>query len=118
LDSSTFIGNHLTAGHQHGTPLPADGRAKEATMKRILLIVGLLFGLATGVASAQTRVGVSLSFGDPYLAGQVVIGRPHYYRYYPYAYYRYRPFSYAPRVIIVRPHRYYVRRRWSRHRGW
>ncbi len=79
-------------------------------MKRIFVIVGLLFGIATGVATAQTRVGVSLSFGDPYFAGQVVIGRPNYPRYaHPY-YYRYRPFYYAPRVIVVRPHRYHARR--------
>ncbi len=85
-------------------------------MKRIVLIVGLLLGLATGGAKAQTRVGFSLSFGDPYFAGHVVIGWPYYYRYpHPY-YYRYRPFYYAPRVIVVRPHRYYERR--HRRRGW
>jgi hypothetical protein len=85
-------------------------------MKRIVIIVGLLLGLASGVATAQTRVGVSLSFGDPNFAGQVVIGRPYYYRYaHPY-YYRYRPFYYAPRVIVVRPYRYYPRR--YHRRGW
>jgi len=57
--------------------------------------IAVLFGLATGVAQAQTRVGVSLSFGDPYFDGQVVIGQPYYHRYAePYYYYRYRP---APR---------------------
>jgi len=94
-------------------------------MKRILLIFGLLFGLATGVAQAQTRVGVSLSFGDPYLAGQVVIGRPYYHRYaYPY-YYRYHrapvivyePRYYRAPVVVVRPHRAYGRRH-SRYRRW
>jgi hypothetical protein len=85
-------------------------------MKRIFVIVGLLFGLATGVATAQTRVGVSLSFGDPYFAGQVVIGRPYYHRYaHPY-YYRYRPYYSAPRVIVVRPYRYHPRR--YHRRGW
>jgi len=95
-------------------------------MKRILVIVALLFGLATGVARAQTRVGVSLSFGDPYFAGQFVIGRPYYPRYaHPYSYrYRYRPapvivfgsrYYHAPRVIVVRPHRRYGR---GYHRGW
>jgi len=85
-------------------------------MKRILVVLGLLLGLTTGVAQAQTRVGVSLSFGDPYFNGQVVIGRPYYHRYAPAAYYRYRPYHYhrvpvvvvAPRyerVIVVRPHR-------------
>ena len=96
-------------------------------MKRILVIVGLLFGLATGVAQAQTRVGVSLSFGDPYFAGHLVIGSPYYYPYsYRYSrpyYYRYNPAPYivvaprvyrAPRVIVVRPHRGYARRY---HRG-
>jgi hypothetical protein len=79
-------------------------------MKRMLVVVGLLFSLTTGVAAAQTRVGVSLSFGDPYLSGQVVIGRPYYPRYaHPY-YYHYRPSYRAPRVIVVRPHRYHPRR--------
>ena len=68
-------------------------------MKRILAAVALLFGLATGVAQAQTRVGVSLSFGDPYFDGQVVIGQPYYHRYHPYYYYRYRPA--LARVIVV-----------------
>jgi len=86
-------------------------------MKRILIVVGLLFGLASGVATAQTSVGVSLSFGDPYLAGQVVIGRPYYHRYsHPY-YYRYRPSYQAPRVIVVRPYRYHHPRRYHR-REW
>ena len=79
-------------------------------MKRILVLVGLLFGLATGVAQAQTRVGISLSFGDPYFAGQVVIGQPHYPRYAQPYYYRYRPFYDGPRVIVVRPRRYHPRR--------
>jgi hypothetical protein len=88
-------------------------------MKRVLIIVGLLFGLATGVAQAQTRVGVSLSFGDPHFAGQVVIGRP-YYRPYYYRYHRfYHPVPLIivrePRVVVVRPHRYYARRH---HRHW
>jgi len=83
-------------------------------MKRIFVLVGLLFALTTGVAAAQTRVGVSLTFGDPHFAGQVVIGRPYYYRYaHPY-YYRYRPapiivagprYHRTPRVVVVRPHR-------------
>lgn len=89
-------------------------------MKRMLVIVGLLLGLATGVATAQTRVGVSLSFGDPHFGGHVVIGRPYYQRpyYHSYSrprYHRYQPRIYrAPRVIVVRPHRYHPRRhhRW------
>jgi hypothetical protein len=43
-------------------------------MKRTLILVALLFGLTAGASVAQTRVGVSLSFGTPYVAGQVVIG--------------------------------------------
>ncbi len=95
-------------------------------MKRILVVIGLLFGLATGIAQAQTRVGVSLSFGDPYFDGQVVIGQPYDYRYaHPY-YYRYRPAP-APvivlgpgyyrerRVVIARPYRHFVHRHY---RGW
>lgn len=85
-------------------------------MKRILVVLAVLFGLSNGVAQAQTRVGVSLSFGDPYFNGQVVIGRPYYHRYAPIAYYRYRPYyhrvpvlvvapRYHERVIFVRPHR-------------
>ena len=93
-------------------------------MKRVLVAVALLFGLATGVAQAQTRVGVSLSFGDPYFDGQVVIGQPYYRRYaHPY-YYRYRPtrvivveprYYRGPRVVVVRPHRRYNR---GYHRHW
>ena len=96
-------------------------------MKRIFIVLALMFGLATavtGVAAAQTRVGVSLSFGDPYFDGQVVFGRPYYLGYeHPY-YYRYRPapvivveprYYRAPRVIVVRPHRRYHR---GYHRGW
>jgi hypothetical protein len=89
-------------------------------MKRIFAVLGLLFALATGVAAAQTRVGV-------YFGGHVVIGRPYYsrpyyYRYHPYSYRYYRapvivvsPLVYrAPRVIVVRSHRGYARRY---HRG-
>ncbi len=87
-------------------------------MKRTLIVVGLLLGLATSVAQAQTRVGVSLSFGDPYFHGQVVVGRPYYHRYARPYYHRYRPYYYRapvivvapryyhePRVVVVRPHR-------------
>jgi len=92
-------------------------------MKRILVVIGLLFVLATGIAQAQTRVGVSLSLGDPYFDGQVVIGQPYYHRYANPHSYRYRP---APvivvepgyyrerRVVIVRPYRRFHRH----HRGW
>ncbi len=92
-------------------------------MKRMLILVGLLLAVATSAGLAQTRVGVSLRFGDPYFAGQVVVGRPYYQRYaYPYFYY-YRPapiivveprYYPAPRVILARPHRYHGRRyrRW------
>jgi hypothetical protein len=92
-------------------------------MKRMLIIVGMLLGLSVGVAQAQTRVGVSLSFGDPYVNGHVVIGRPYYHRYSRPYYYRYRPapvivvprYYRAPRVVVVRPHRYATRRFHRRH---
>ena len=93
-------------------------------MKRTLILVGLLLGLTTGVAAAQTRVGVSLSFGDPYFSGQVAIGRPFYYRYARPYYHRYRPapvivvsprYYPAPRVVVVRRGRYHGRRY---HRHW
>ncbi len=93
-------------------------------MKQIFVIAALLLGLTTGVAAAQTRVGVALTFGDPHFVGQVVIGRPYYPRYsHPY-YHRYRPapvfvvaprYYHEPRVIVVRPYRYHSRRY---HRTW
>lgn len=92
-------------------------------MKRVFVLIGLLFGMSTGVGAAQT-VGVSLRFGDPHFAGQIVIGRPYYARYARPYYYRYRPapvivvgrrYYRGPRVVVVRPYRYHSRR-W--HRGW
>lgn len=76
-------------------------------MKRTLILVGLLLGLATGVARAQTRVGV-------YFAGRVVVGRPYYHRYARPYYHRYRIVVAEPRIVVVRPHRHNVRY----HRGW
>lgn len=92
-------------------------------MKRTLILVGLLLGLTSGVAAAQTRVGVSLSFGDPHFAGQVVIGRPYYYSYARPYYYRYRPSPvivvarryYPAPVVVVRRYRHHDRRY---HRNW
>ena len=97
-------------------------------MKRLLVVLGLLVGVSAGVAHAQTRVGVALSFGDPYFHGQVVVGRPHYHRYARPHYHRYRPYYYralapapapvvvvvpryysAPRVVVVRPQRRHYR---------
>src|SRR6266850_8281779 len=89
--------------------LSVEASITETTMKRSLIVAGLLFALATGVAPAQTRVGVSLSFGDPHFAGQVVIGRP-YYRPYYYRYYRYHRVVIEPRVVVIRPRRYHARR--------
>ena len=92
-------------------------------MKRTLILVGLLLGLTAVVSPAQTRVGVSLSFGNPYVAGQVVIGRPYYYRHaHPYryrSYYHRAPLIIVaePRVVVVRRHRHHVRR-YHRHRDW
>jgi hypothetical protein len=85
-------------------------------MKRMFVIVGLLLGLATGVATAQTRIGVSLSFGDPYWGGHGVIGRPYYHRYARPHYYRHRPHYSEPRVIVIRPYRYHPRR--HHRQGW
>jgi hypothetical protein len=105
--------------------LPLARRIKEEIMKRFAIVLGLLLGLSVGTAQAQTRVGVSLTFGDPYFAGQVVIGRPYYHRYARPYFYGYRPeplivvgpryYYREPRVIVVRPHRYYARRY---RRGW
>jgi hypothetical protein len=87
-------------------------------MKRTLILVGLLFGLTAGVSQAQTRVGVSLSFGEPYVSGHVIIGRPYYHRHaHPY-YYRYRSHYHRgplivveePPLVVVRRHRHHVRR--------
>ena len=89
---------------------------QEAMMKRILILAGLLIGLTTGVAAAQTRVGVALTFGDPHFAGQVVIGRPYYYRYRPTPVFVVAPrYYHEPRVVVVRPYRYHRRRY---HRSW
>ncbi len=95
-------------------------------MKRMFVIIGLLLALGTGAATAQTRVGVSVSFGDPYFGGHVVIGRPYYHRYSRPYYHRYQPppviifgprVYRSPRVIVVRPHRYHPRRG-RYHRRW
>ena len=86
-----------------------------------LLAVG---GMAAAPAAAQTRVSVSVGFGDPYVSGYVVVGRPgyRYRRYYDRLYYQ-RPYYYrydrgryvlvGPEVIVV-PRRPYHRRH---HRG-
>jgi hypothetical protein len=88
-------------------------------MKRTLIVFGLLLGFVTGVTQAQTRVGVSLSFGDPHFNGHVVIGEPHYSRYARPYYYSYRPYYHRTpvvvvvprysreRVVVVQPHRKY-----------
>src|SRR5690242_16578028 len=85
---------------------PRSTAIKEEAMKRMLILVGLLLGVMTTTGRAQTRVGVSLSFGDPYVAGQVVIGRPYYHRYARPYYYQYRPYYRPAPVIVVEP-RYY-----------
>lgn len=93
-------------------------------MKRLLVLTGLLLALASRVGQAQTRVGVSLSFGDPYVGGHIVIGRP-YHPYYPRSYSRSRFYDHyyspppryyrEPRMIVVRPYHYHRR---GYHRGW
>lgn len=92
-------------------------------MKRTLIVVGLLLGLVSGVAQAQTRVGVVVSFGEPHLSGQVVIGRPYYYRYARPYYYRYRPYYHRVPVVVVSPRHHrdrvvVVRSHRRRHRDW
>ena len=86
-------------------------------MNRILVIAGLLLGLTTGAAGAQTRVGVAVTFGEPHFAGHIVIGSPYYPRYaHPYYYgYRPAPYYFEPRVVVVRPYRY---RRHRYHHNW
>lgn len=92
-------------------------------MKRSLVVLGLLLGLATTGATAQTRVGVSITVGHPQVSGHIVIGRPHYRVYSRPHYIRYRPARvvvvaprvYRQRVVVVRPHRYHPRRH---HRRW
>ena len=91
-------------------------------MKRILVVLGLLLALTSGVAQAQSRVGVSLSFGDPSFNGQVVIGRPYYHRYSRPYYYQYRPYYHRVPVVVVSPRyrheRVVVVRSHRRHRDW
>ena len=72
-------------------------------MKRAFLIVALLLGLTAGVAAAQTRVGVTLSFGSPYYGGHVFIGRPYYHRFW-------YPRFYREPVVVVGPRFYRARR--------
>lgn len=91
-------------------------------MKRIFAILALIVALGATEATAQSRVGISVTLGDPYIAGRVVIGRPHYYRHGRPYYYGYhpgvvvlRPRVYRPtRVVVVRPHRYHPRRQHRR----
>jgi hypothetical protein len=86
-------------------------------MKRMFALLGLIVALGSTEAVAQSRVGISVTFGDPHIAGHVVIGRPHYYRHGRPYYYGYhpgvvvlRPRVYRPaRVVVVRPHRHHPR---------
>lgn len=93
-------------------------------MKRTLIVVGLLLGLVSGVARAQTRVGIAVTFGDPYFNGHVVIGQPHYRYSRPY-YYQYRPYYHRAPVVVVVPRHYHQprvvvvkpRRKYHRYHG-
>jgi hypothetical protein len=67
-------------------------------MKRTLVVIALLIGLGGGALSAQTRVSVSLSFGEPFVAY-----RPQPYRYHSYRYHSYRVYDPRPTFIGVRP---------------
>ena len=66
-------------------------------MKYFILAVGLMLMLATRPASAQTRVNVVVGFGvpQPFVAGIVVVGRPH-------PNYRRRVYSYRPPLFVER----------------
>lgn len=86
-------------------------------MKRTLAMLALLFVVGAGTAVAQTRVGVTVTFGAPFVAHTP---RPYGYGYHRYRYYAYhrrptivvlRPYRDA-RVIVVRPHRRIHHRRW------
>jgi len=86
-------------------------------MKRTLAMLALLFVVGAGTAVAQTRVGVTVTFGAPIVAYHP---RPYGYGYHRYRYYAYhrrptiivlRPYRPA-RVIVVRPHRRAHNRRW------
>ena len=88
-------------------------------MKRIFALLGLLIALGATSGAAQSRIGVSVTFGDPYISEHVIIGRPHYHRYAHSHFYQYRPRPvivvaprvYRPaRVVVVRPHRHHPRR--------
>jgi hypothetical protein len=88
-------------------------------MKRMIALLGLIVALGASSAAAQSRIGISVTFGDPYIAGHVVIGRPHYHRYAHARFHRYHPrpiVIVAPRVyrpapvVVVRPHRHHPRR--------
>lgn len=80
-------------------------------MKRTLALLSLLAAFATGAASAQTSVRLSVGFGDPYLSGYVVVGTPTYYPYY-FAH----PIYVPERRIFVVPR--YQFDRWRHDRGW
>jgi len=69
-------------------------------MKRILAVLALLIVVGAGAASAQTRVGVTISFGTPFVAYHP---RPYGYR--PYGYHRYFAYRPRPTIVVVRPYR-------------
>ena len=68
-------------------------------MKRTLVMLAVLFVVGAGTAAAQTRVGVTISFGVPFVAYQP---RP-----YGYGYHRYRHYAYdrRPTIVVLRPYR-------------
>jgi len=88
-------------------------------MKRILAMLALLFVVGAGAASAQTRVGVTISFGDPFVAYH-----PRPYGYSQYRYNRYFAYRHRPTIVVVRPYRparvivMRHHRSRGRHRGW
>lgn len=85
-------------------------------MKRTLALLSLLAAVATGAASAQTSVRLSVGFGNPYVSGFVIVGEP-----FLFAHPIYIP---ERRVWVVRRYEYerWQHDRWrfdrGRHRGW
>jgi len=83
-------------------------------MKRILAVIALFIVISAGAASAQTRVGVTISFGTPFVAYHP---RPH-------GYHRYYGYHARPTIVVVRPYRparFIVERHHrsrGRHRRW
>ncbi len=88
-------------------------------MLAVLVVLVVLVPLGAGAVSAQTRVSVSLSFGQPFVAYHP---RP----YHGYRYHRYYAYYPRPTIVVVRPYRLtplivarsYPRRNRRHYHGW